>query len=64
MIIEDQTRKVKRALLKKPQTAAELAIKSGFGNNGRALNRTIASMKSNGEIIVVGKRPTTYAKAA
>lgn len=64
MIIEDQTKKVQRALRVKPQTAAELAIRSGFGNNGRALNRTIASMKANGQIAVVGKRPTTYAKTA
>ena len=64
MIIEDQIKKVKRVLLKKPQTAAELAIKSGFGNNGRALNRAIASMKTHGEIVVVGTRPTKYTKVA
>ena len=63
MTIQDQAKKVERALRKNPQTAAELADRTGQPH-ARALNHCMAHLKAAGKVLVVPGRPTKYAKPA
>jgi class 3 adenylate cyclase len=59
--LEMQAKSVKRALLKRPQTAAELAARAGFGS-GRAISRAIGVAVRNGDAVAVSRRPARYTK--
>lgn len=56
--------KIKRALLKRPQSALELCERIGRGYHARMLSRPLAQLaqESPPEVIIHPGRPTRYAK--
>ena len=61
MSLETQSRDVKRALLKRPQTAAELAARAGYGS-GRAISRSLGSLVKAGVAVKTDDRIAKYTK--
>lgn len=62
MTLNDQTKLVKRALLKRPLTAGEIAERAGQPS-GRGISRALGALVNSGDAVVVSKRPTKFTKA-
>jgi len=62
MTLDNQAKDVRRALLKRPQTAGEIADRAGY-TSGRSISRALGSVVREGGAVVVSTRPAKYAKA-
>lgn len=62
MTLTDQVKDVRKALLKKPQTAGEIAARAGY-SSGRSISRALSVAVEAGEATIVSKRPAKYTRA-